>query len=80
MSKLVGEADQPVPTRTLSECLELFNRKERYWLIRNVLGEPASDFPLSQSFRERLSETIQISIPCGAWWEMDYHIDWLFAA
>ncbi|SOC37295.1 hypothetical protein SAMN05892877_10498 [Rhizobium subbaraonis] len=67
-------------TRTLVECLRLFNRKERYWLIRNALGEKNQELPLSNSFRERLGKVIDTNIPADAWWALDYHIDWLFGA
>ncbi len=67
-------------TRTLVECLKLFNRKERYWLIRNALGEDNKELPLSNSFRERLRKSIDTEIPSEAWWALDYHIDWLFGA
>lgn len=67
-------------TRTLVESLKLFNRKERYWLIRNTLGEKSQELPLSNSFRERLGRVIEVDIPDNAWWALDYHIDWLFSA
>ncbi|BAV49371.1 Uncharacterized protein MLTONO_4468 [Mesorhizobium loti] len=66
--------------RTLVECLKLFNRKERYWLIRNALGERGKDLPLSNSFRKELGDVIKVAIPKNAWWAIDYHIDWLFGA
>jgi hypothetical protein len=65
---------------TLVERLKLFNRKERYWLIRNALGEGRAEIPLSNGFRRRLTESIGIEIPVTAWWAIDYHIDWLFGA
>lgn len=71
---------EPMTTSTLVECLKLFNRKERYWLLRNALGEQNEEIPLSFSFRERLGEAIGDEIPPKAWWALDYHIDWLFAA
>jgi hypothetical protein len=67
-------------TRTLVECLKLFNRKERYWLIRNALGQNSGDLPLSDSFRQKLGKEIGTEIPVEAWWALDYHIDWLFGA
>lgn len=67
-------------TSKIVDCLRLFNRKERYWLIRNAIGEKDQDLPLSSSFRERLGKVIETEIPADAWWALDYHIDWLFAA
>lgn len=69
---------------TLVQTLQAFNRKERYWLLRDALGTPGAQVPLSEDFRERLSsiteKTVERPVPKDAWWAMDYHIDWLFAA
>lgn len=64
----------------LTACLEDFNRKERYWLIRNALGDPDELLPLSPSFRETIAKETGLDIPADAWWAIDYHIDWLFGA
>ena len=70
--------------KTLTQCLEVFNRKERYWLIRNCCGNgddlalPLNDGlidTLAGEFKELLSVDLK-----NAWWAMDYHIDWLIAA
>ncbi|MDP3227863.1 MAG: hypothetical protein Q8N13_07780 [Acidovorax sp.] len=60
------------------EALKKFNRKERYWVIRNALG-PGSD-QLGEKFRRDLQQTIGLEIPGDAWWSIDYHIDWLVGA
>ena len=65
---------------SLVETLKRFNRKERNWLIRDVLGDGAKT--LSSDFRGRLAGVLQkhdpaIDIPADAWWTTDYHIDWL---
>lgn len=73
------EIAEPLST-SLIQQLEMFNRKERYWLLRNAIGELHSDLPLSSSFRERLGAVIKQNIPEDAWWAMDFHIDWLFGA
>lgn len=65
---------------SLVQYLQMFNRKERYWLLKNALGELHSDLPLSISFRKRLSAVIEQNIPEDAWWAIDFHIDWLFGA
>lgn len=65
-------------TPTLVDALKRFNRKERYWLIRNALG-PTSE-RLDEGFRVRLAEAIGIDVPATAWWAMDYHLDWLVGA
>ncbi|MBZ8132980.1 hypothetical protein [Afifella sp. IM 167] len=65
---------------TLAEVLKAFNRKERYWLLRDALGSAGAEVPLSQDFQAKLSAKIGRDVPCDAWWAMDYHIDWFFAA
>jgi len=62
----------------LVEALKSFNRKERFWLIRNALG-PASE-TLDEAFRRRLQQAIGVEVPATAWWAMDYHLDWLVGA
>ena len=69
--------DKPL---SLVERLKQFNRKERYWLLRNAIGETGADLQLSKSFRESLYAKIGVTVPVSAWWAMDYHIDWLFSA
>lgn len=62
----------------LVKTLERFNRKERYWLIRNALRESSQN--LGGTFTEKLSAVLGITIPGDAWWAMDYHLDWLIGA
>lgn len=62
----------------LTAALARFNRKERYWLIRNALG-PSSEW-LDAGFRARLAKAIGADLPADAWWAMDYHLDWLVGA
>jgi hypothetical protein len=70
----------------LVQALSQFNRKERYWLLRNALGHypSQSEVPvaplLSDGFCTRLEEHLKCKIPVTAWWAMDYHLDWLYAA
>lgn len=63
----------------LIQRLKDFNAKERYFLIRQVLGIP--EFAIDQKFREALV-TVGITIPEEAktYWAMDYHLNWLYAA
>ena len=56
--------------------LKAFNSKERHWLVAAVTGSP----PLSTDFRAALGHVIGESVPPGAWWAMDFHLDWLEAA
>ena len=60
----------------LIELLESFNRKERFFLISQALG----NFQLSDSFRMELGKTIGLTIPAGSLTAMDYHLEWLAAA
>ncbi len=62
----------------LIEILDKFNRKERFFLIGQALGN--EDFPLSKSFRKALGAEIEIEIPRGAFVAMDYHLDWIAAS
>ena len=63
---------------TLMEQLESFNRKERFFLIGEALGNRA--FELSADFRARLREVFAIEPPSSAFAAMDYHLDWIHAS
>ena len=63
---------------TLIEHLESFNRKERFFLIGDALGNRA--FQLSTDFRARLSAAFGIQPPSSAFVAMDYHLDWIHAS
>ena len=60
----------------LLELLEAFNRKERFFLVRQALG----NFQLSNEFRRELGDAISVAIPQDAFAAMDYHLEWLTAA
>ncbi len=62
----------------LINILESFNRKERYFLLCEILG--LERFALSEEFLERLQKTIGVEVPKGAFVAMDYHLDWLVAS
>ena len=62
----------------LIKLLEQFNRKERFFLIGQALGNER--FQLSKDFRERLGSKLGIKIPCDAFAWMDYHLDWVAAS
>lgn len=67
---------------SIAKTLQRFNRKERYWVVRNALGEASER--LSPVFCERLQAVLaprNVHIDPGrAWWAIDYHLDWLYAA
>lgn len=63
----------------LLAILESFNRKERFFLIAQALGNPG--FELSTGFREKLAKAVCLDeIPASAFAWMDYHLDWLHAS
>lgn len=62
-------------SNNLVELLKLFNRKERYWCIQNLIEDP-------NTLNKELLE--ECGIPNGAkpeeiYWAMDYHINWIYA-
>ncbi|MDR4308486.1 hypothetical protein IHQ68_17845 [Chelatococcus sambhunathii] len=56
--------------------LARLNRKERYWLLRDALGEGSAR--LSSNFTAKFDPKWRPSP--DAWWGMDYHFDWMVAA
>lgn len=58
--------------------LEKLNRKERFFLIGMVLGNPK--FKLDPMFQQRLSTKFNVVIPDTAFVAMDYHLNWIYAA
>lgn len=69
------EADELSP---LVRLLQQFNRKERYWLLADALGDPFR--ALDATYRQRLGDVLGFEVPANAWWALDYHFDWLHAA
>ena len=63
---------------TLIEHLRSLNRKERFILLREALGDHT--FRLDRAFREKLGGTLRVSIPEDAFVAMDYHLDWIALA
>ena len=63
---------------TLMELLESFNRKERFFLIGDALGNRT--FRLSSDFRAKISKAFGIEPPISAFVAMDYHLDWIHAS
>lgn len=63
------------------DYLRLLNRKERFHLLREALGE--TTFRLDERFRTRLQSCLRdsprgaVSIPPDAFVAMDYHLDWV---
>ena len=65
----------------LIKTLESFNRKERYFLIRQALG--VEKFDLCEEFREELSNTVGTEVPKEkdkVLVAMDYHLNWIHSS
>jgi len=71
-------------SRSFIDCLALFNRKERYWLLKNALGVGKDlHLPLSDGFWKRVKSYGEFPPGLKAkdiWWAMDYHFDWIAGA
>ena len=65
--------------------LESFNRKERFFLVAQALGQERGGdpaFTLSDDFRRELEDKVKVTIPEEpekVFVGMDYHLDWLQA-
>jgi hypothetical protein len=67
---------------SITETLRRLNRKERYWVVRTALGDPSRtlDGAFCKALEEKLNDR-DVSVDVStAWWAMDYHFNWLFAA
>lgn len=62
----------------LVSLLKSFNRKERFFLIGQALGN--KDFRIANEFRDVISKKINLDIPIDAFAAMDYHLDWIYAS
>jgi len=62
----------------LLDHLQRFNRKERFLLVGQALGNPT--FTLGKHFAGSLADKLARPVPQTAYCAMDYHLDWLFAA
>ena len=59
----------------LIKLLKRFNRKERFFLIRQALDLTQNEFRLSEEFRKKLGCKLEIEIRFDASVWMDYHLD-----
>ena len=63
--------------------LRAFNRKERYWLLRNAIGskfELLDRYFLNEISQALTKDRVAIEIPENAWFSFDYHFDWIYGA
>ncbi len=62
----------------LIKYLRSFNRKERFFLVGQALGNP--NFKLSDEFKAIIENKLSINIPSDAFTAMDYQLDWIYAS
>lgn len=62
----------------LIQNLKSFNRKERFYLIGQMLGN--SEFRMDKTQLDEISDLIDIKIPTEYFAAMDYHLDWIYAS
>lgn len=62
----------------LIENLKSFNRKERFYLVGQMLGNP--EFRMDDKQLDKISALIDIKIPREYFAAMDYHLDWNYAS
>jgi len=58
--------------------LESFNRKERFHLVGQLLGNSA--FNLDPSVLKKILDLLELEIPKSYFSAMDYHLDWIYAS
>ncbi|MFQ2521446.1 hypothetical protein ACK3Z5_17140 [Aeromonas caviae] len=62
----------------LIKNLKSFNRKERFYLVGQMLGNP--DFRMDKTQLAEISKLIGTTIPSEYFAAMDYHLDWIYAS
>lgn len=65
-------------SKNLIYNLKSFNRKERFYLIGQMLGKP--DFRMDDKQLAEISKLIGVTIPSEYFAAMDYHLDWIYAS
>lgn len=65
-------------SKDLIDNLKSFNRKERFFLIGQMLGNP--DFRMDEKQLDEISKLIGFTIPRKYFAAMDYHLDWIYAS
>jgi hypothetical protein len=75
----MGSNKKEVRMPSLIDYLRMFNRKERYWLLKWSLG----GFEPGQSFRQLVRKELKLDVPTdpeSTFLAMDYHLNWIYAA
>ncbi|HHQ4611761.1 TPA: hypothetical protein ACSP2B_004054 [Aeromonas veronii] len=65
-------------SNSLIDNLKSFNRKERFYLIGQMLGNP--EFRMDENQLDEISKLIKVKIPSEYFAAMDYHLDWIYAS
>ncbi|MGR6750341.1 hypothetical protein [Aeromonas veronii] len=65
-------------SNSLIDNLKSFNRKERFYLIGQMLGNP--EFRMDDKQLDEISKLIEVKIPREYFAAMDYHLDWIYAS
>ncbi len=65
-------------SKSLIDNLKSFNRKERFYLIGQMLGNP--EFRMDKTQLDEISVLIGIKTPSEYFAAMDYHLDWIYAS
>ncbi|MND66032.1 hypothetical protein D3C87_1018000 [compost metagenome] len=65
-------------SKSLIDNLKSFNRKERFYLIGQILGNP--EFRMDDKQLDKISTLIGFKIPREYFAAMDYHLDWIYAS
>ena len=65
-------------SNSLIDNLKSFNRKERFYLIGQMLGNP--EFRMDDNQLDNISKLIGFTIPRKYFAAMDYHLDWIYAS
>ncbi|HEH9401710.1 TPA: hypothetical protein SIA35_003792 [Aeromonas sobria] len=65
-------------SKNLIDNLKSFNRKERFYLVGQMLGNP--EFRMDKTPLDEISKLIKVKIPSEYFAAMDYHLDWVYAS
>ncbi|HCG5950840.1 TPA: hypothetical protein NJ307_004480 [Vibrio parahaemolyticus] len=60
------------------EYLQSFNRKERFHLVGQLLGNVG--FKLDPSVLQKILDLLELDTPTSYFSAMDYHLDWIYAS
>jgi len=60
------------------EYLKSFNRKERFHLVGQLLGN--SEFNLDPNLLRKILDLLELETPTYYFSAMDYHLDWIYAS